>query len=252
MLKSMLGSTSQTLAGTLLCLVALLGSLEALELAGPGGQPIWELSVTTQVRCSEGAPVLPASIILNATLPQASGTLVSRNKTRKARFLISQGLTWGRDGSLFVEGPLGLPRRLGQIELEKIQCMQPLEAEAAGMTTQARFEITLPLWMEPSTQVTLVRKREFPCIRKGRGVSPSGPGLINSAFASETSVRTEVWEHESYWTRNNQDLLMIRANHDYADRSPIQIQGANLSHYQTWAACRLAESEKSTEGSLPK
>jgi len=227
-------------AGFSLCALVFFLGLQALESTLPGGQPIWELSVTTQVRCIQGNPELPSTLVINATLPSSAPN--QKRTSRKARFSVPQGVTWGKEGSLFVESANGLPRRLGQVELNKIRCLQPLEAEAAGVAPQARFEITLPLWLDPSSRVSLVRKPSFPCVRQGRE-GPSGSGLFTSAFAQERGPEVTLFENEEFWSRQNRDLLQISSYGD-APESTLLFHGTNLSLYQTWAACRLGELEK--------
>ncbi len=235
---------AQVFGGAGLCTLVFFLGLQALESRYTGGHPIWEMSVTAQVRCLDGTPELPTRLVLNATLP--ANTSTQKRTLRKARFSIPQGLSWGKDGSLFVESPHGLPRRLGQIELSKIRCLQPLEAEAAGIAPQARFEITLPLWLEPSSRVSLIRRPSFPCVRQGRE-SPSGAGLFTSAFAQERRPEVTLFENEEFWLRQNSDILQVRTYGD-APETALRFQGTNLSLYQTWAACRLGELEK---GSVP-
>ena len=226
----------QWVAGVTLCAATLLGSLHLVESATPGPMPVWEISVSAKVRCEDGAPRLPPSITLITTLPASSAQ--TGKGSRKARFTLSRGVSWGREGSLFLEQKGQLPRLLGQIDLQKIRCLQPLEAEAMGMNSGASFEVTLPLWMDPSRPVSLVRRPSFPCRRDGGNTHDSG--WIRSAVAAEEEVeRPDVGAPSglsSDWTRASRDTLAFGKPSE-----TIELSGVNQNRYHSWAACRLGE-----------
>ena len=237
-------------AGLALCVAVLMGSFHAVESISPGPMPVWEIAVTTQVTCKAGRPELPGSVLLHASLPTpplrseesaAQGKIPgARRIPRRVDFALNQGVSWGRDGSLYLARSKEAPVLLGQIEMKKIRCMQPLEQEALGLTTQPSFEVTLPLWMDPSRPVSLTRSPGFACVREGELGGDSG--LIREAQASEENASSAPIRSDlatSNWTRSTRDRLSF-------GRGPtaLTLRGTNTKRYASWLTCRLGESRE--------
>jgi len=243
-------------AGLSMCVAVLAASYHAVEKLSPGPMPIWELAVTTQVACENGRPKLAPYATLHATLPgtrlkanlsSSRGRLPgARKPSKRIDFTLSQGLSWGRDGTLYLQSRKGSPLEpLGQVELRKIRCMQPLELEALGLTQQPGFEVTLPLWMDPARPVSLERSPKFSCIRgseQGRDL-----GWVRNAHAEETPDTGRetplinpavVHAHAFGWSRATRDAL-----HFGRGKSLLTVRGTNYNRYSSWLTCRLGEEQ---------
>ena len=243
-------------AGLSVCIAVLAASYHAIERLSPGPMPIWELAVTTQVACEDGRPKLAPYATLHATLPGArnkANASAGRGKIPGARkpskridFTLSQGLSWGRDGTLYLKSRKGIQKEpLGQVELRKIRCMQPLELEALGLSQQPSFEVTLPLWMDPARPVSLERSPKFSCIRG----SESGRelGILRNAHADEVPTQGReaslvnpalAHAHAFGWTRATRDEL-----HFGRGKSLLTVRGTNFNRYSSWLTCRLGEDQ---------
>jgi hypothetical protein len=242
-------------AGLSVCIAVLAASYHAVERLSPGPMPIWELAVTTQVACEDGRPKLAPYATLHATLPGARtkanasagrGKLPgARKRSKRIDFTLSRGLSWGRDGTLFLQSRKGAPLEpLGQVELRKIRCMQPLELEALGLSQQPGFEVTLPLWMDPARPVSLERSPKFSCIR---GSDPRRDlGLLRNAHADDSPGQNQeslirpamAHAHAFGWTRATQDEL-----HFGRGKTLLTVLGTNYNRYSSWLTCRLGEEQ---------
>jgi hypothetical protein len=241
-------------AGLGLCVAVLMGSFHAIESLAPGPMPVWEVAVTTQVTCKSGRPALSKSVLLHASLPTpplkeensaAKGKIPgARRSPRRVDFSLDQGVTWGLDGGLYLERSKGNRVLLGQVELRKIRCMQPLEQEALGLTSQPSFEVTLPLWMDPSRPVSLTRTPGFACVREGEIGGDSG--LIRQAQASDEKAqepRSGEPIHGSLESSNWRRTTRDRLSFGRGDRA-LTLRGTNTKRYASWLTCRLGEARE--------
>jgi len=196
------------------------------------------LFIQAQVSCTpEGRLRLPREFDLLAALP---GKRTSRQDHEKLiRFQILKSETtalWiNRQDLVLIEGDVEtvarernsaqregtLPNRIewsiGSVDWSKVHCPQ---TEVGGRLQ--KFNVTLPVGMDPSYRLTLERRLGFTC----RRTWGSGP-------------------QDSRWVRPSADVLsvaLISAPPGMKKGAPLRLESQNARDFESWSACRASGS----------